>query len=86
MKAYILQLKSPEQWSLLLPLAEFTYNVAKHKAIGMSPFEADIGYLPRLPVDLLTPSPRTSNSRPGTEYAERLIKILRMLRERMEEV
>jgi len=41
LKAYsISQLKSPEQWSQLLPLAEFTYNEAKHKAIGMSPFEA----------------------------------------------
>jgi len=86
LKAYISQLKSPEQWSRLLPLAEFTYNAAKHKAIGMSPFEVDIGYIPRLPLDLLAPGPRTPNSRRGTEFAERLIKILRMLRERMEEV
>jgi len=85
LKAYIAQLKSPEQWSHLLPLAEFTYNAAKHKAIGMSPFEADIGYIPRLPLDLLAPGPRTPILRPGTEYAERLVKILRMLRERMEE-
>jgi len=79
LKAYIAQLKSPEQWSCLLPLAEFTYNAAKHKAIGMSQFEADIGYIPRLPLDLLAPGPRTPISRPGTEYAERLVKILRML-------
>jgi len=85
LKAYIVELKSPEQWSCLLPLAEFTYNAAKHKAIGMSPFEADIGYIPRLPLDLLAPGPRTPISRLGTEYAECLIKILRMLRERMEE-
>jgi len=70
----------------LLPLAEFTYNAAKHKAIGMSPFEADIGYILRLPLDLLSPGPQTPNSRPRTEFAERLVKILRMLRERMEEV
>jgi len=75
----------PEQWSRLLPLAEFTYNVAKHKAIGISLFEADIGYIPRLLLDLLAPGPRTPISRPGTEYAERLVKILRMLREQMEE-
>jgi len=85
LKAYIAQLKSPEQWTRLLPLAEFTYNAAKHKAIGMSPFEADIGYIPRLPLDQLAPGPRTPISRPGTEYAEPLVKILRMLRERMEE-
>jgi len=58
LKAYISQLKSPEQCSQLLPLAEFTYNVAKHKAIGMSPFEADIGYIPRLPLNLLAQGPR----------------------------
>jgi len=85
LKVYIVQLKSPEQWSRLLPLTEFTYNAAKHKAIGISLFEADIGYIPRLPLDLLAPGPRTLISRPGTEYAERLVKILRMLRERMEE-
>ena len=65
----------------MLVLAEFTYNAAKHKAIGMLPFEADIGYIPRLPLDLLAPAPRTPNLRPRTEYAEWLIKILRMLRE-----
>jgi len=85
LKAYIAQLKFPEQWSHLLPLAVFTYNAAKHKAIGISPFEADDGYIPRLPLDLLAPGPRTPISRPGTEYTERLVKILRMLRERMEE-
>ena len=52
LKAYIAQLEDPADWDQLLPLAEFTYNAAKHKAIGMSPFEADIGYIPRLPLDL----------------------------------
>ena len=52
----------------------------------MSPFEADIGYIPRLPLNLLAPGMRMPNSRPGTEFAEQLVKILRMLRERIEEV
>jgi len=51
----------------------------------MLPFQADIGYIPRLPLDLLAPGLRTPNLRPGMEYAEWLVKILRMLRERMEE-
>jgi hypothetical protein len=85
LKAYIAQLPLPEQWTRLLPLAEFTYNAAKHKAIGMSPFEADIGYIPRLPLDLLAPSPQTPGLKSGTTYAEKMAKILRMLRERMEE-
>ena len=66
-------------------LAEFTYNAAKHKAIGMAPFEADIGYIPRLLLDLLAPNPRRLDSEEGLAYAEKLSKILRMLRERMEE-
>ena len=85
LKAYIAQLPRPEQWVRLLPLAEFTYNAAKHKAIGMAPFEADIGYVPRLPLDLLAPDPQRLDSEEGLAYAEKLSKILRMLRERMEE-
>ena len=69
----------------LLPLVEFTYNAAKHKAIGMVPFEADIGYIPRLPLDLLAPDPRRLDSEEGLAYAEKLSKTLRMLCERMEE-
>jgi len=51
----------------------------------MSPFEADIGYIPRLPLDLLAPVPRSSTLQPGEEYADRLSKTVRVLRERMEE-
>jgi len=51
----------------------------------MLPFEADIGYIPRLPLDLLAPGPQTLVSRRSTEYAECLVKIQRMLCERMEE-
>jgi hypothetical protein len=85
LKAYIPQLPLPEQWTRLLPLAEFTYNVAKHNAIGMSPFKADIGYVPRLPLDLLAPSPQTPGLKSGATYAEKMARALRMLRERMEE-
>jgi len=85
LKAYIAQLPFPGHWTQLLPLAEFTYNVARHKAIGMSPFEADIGYIPRLSLDLLAPSPRVPGSESDASYTEKMAKILRMLRERMEE-
>ena len=69
----------------LLPLAEFTYNAAKHKVIGMAPFKADIGYVPRLLLDLLAPDPWRLDSKEGLAYAEKLSKTIRMLRERMEE-
>jgi len=83
LKAYIAQLPRPEQWVRLLPLAKFTYNAAKHKAIGMAPFEADIGYVPWLLLDLLAPDPQRLDSEEGLAYAEKLSKTLRMLRERM---
>jgi len=38
-------------WDRLLPLAEFAYNSTIQTAIGMTPFEADIGYVPRMPLD-----------------------------------
>ena len=31
-------------WSILLPLAEFTYNNTLHTTIGVSPFYANKGY------------------------------------------
>jgi len=59
--------------------------MAKHKAIGMVPFEADIGYIPRLLLDLLASDLQCLDSEEGLAYAEKLSKTLRMLRERMEE-
>ncbi len=38
---------SQDNWVELLYSAELTYNSRIHDAIGMSPFEADLGYVPR---------------------------------------
>lgn len=40
-------------WDELLPAAEFAYNSAVSEDIGMSPFEMDLGYLPKSPLDTL---------------------------------
>lgn len=40
-----------ENWDLLLPSAEFAYNSAVSEDLGMSPFEADLGWKPRDPLD-----------------------------------
>ena len=85
LKAYISQLPRSKQWVRLLLLAEFMYKAAKHKPIGMAPFEADIGYVPQLPLDHLAPDPQRLDCEEGLAYAENLSETLRMLRERMEE-
>jgi len=39
-------------WDEFLHLAEFAYNRRVHATIGMSPFEADLGYIPYMPDDV----------------------------------
>jgi len=51
----------------------------------MAPFEADISYVPQIPLDLLASNPWRLGSEEGLAYAEKLSKTFRMLRERMEE-
>jgi hypothetical protein len=35
------------EWDEMLPILEFAYNSAPNRTIGMTPFEADLGFLPR---------------------------------------
>jgi len=87
LKAYVAQ--RPKEWDRLLPLAEFTYNAAYHKSLKTSPFRADVGFVPRMPIDLLVPVPSVNRmpevSLKADEFAEQMMLDLRMLRERLEE-
>jgi len=49
-----------DNWSQLLPLAEFVYNNAKSASTGMSPFYANYGYHPRATLKIL-PDQRHEN-------------------------
>jgi hypothetical protein len=42
----------PDKEDSLLLLGEFAYNASMHIAIGKTPFELDLGYTPKVPVDL----------------------------------
>jgi hypothetical protein len=48
-----------DYWAELLPSAEFAYNFALREDLGVSPFEVDLGWCPRSPLDMLSGS-RTS--------------------------
>lgn len=45
-----------DDWAELLPSAEFAYNSAISEDLGTSPFEVDLGWCPRSPLDLLSGS------------------------------
>ena len=42
-----------DDWDDLLPAAEFAYNSSVSESLGMSPFELDLGWNPKSPIDLL---------------------------------
>ena len=48
-----------DNWSTLLPLAEFTYNNAPSATMGVSPFFANKGYHPNLSTDTTSAVPST---------------------------
>ena len=45
MRNYVYETQT--NWAELLSFAEFAYNSRYHESIKMSPFEADLGYVPR---------------------------------------
>jgi len=87
LKAYVAQ--HPNEWDRLLPLAEFTYNAAYLKSLETAPFRANVGFVPRMPIDPLLPI-QSANRMPkiileADEFAQQMMSDLRMLRERLEE-
>jgi hypothetical protein len=68
----------------LLTLAEFAYNAIRQKSIEMSPFEADLTYIPRMPLDALASVGRKrreglrsrSASEDGRTFAAEMVNTL----------
>lgn len=57
-------------WDELLPAAEFAYNSAVTEDLGMSPFELDLGWIPKSPLDFIATSEVPVES--VNEFKERL--------------
>lgn len=61
-------------WDELLPGAEFAYNSAVSDDLGMTPFEADLGWNPKSPLDLMSSSNHLNET--VAEFKERLKETL----------
>ena len=57
-----------DNWDELLPAAEFSYNSSVSEDLGMSPFELDLGWIPKSLLDFLS----------GTEVLCKVFKSLRV--------
>jgi hypothetical protein len=78
------------EWDQLLSLAEFAYNASRHQSLEMSPFEADLGYIPRMPLDAVAAvglvsarrSPRGHRHSPpdGRSFAMQMANVLSQLK------
>jgi hypothetical protein len=77
-----------QEWDRLLPMAEFAYNSTYHKTLRMSPFQADCGYSPTMPLDLVfsnsTALLTSDKAQTGVSFAEHLELILREIRDNIE--
>ena len=74
-----------DDWSQLLPLAEFTYNNAQSTSTGMSPFFANYGYHPRATLRVRTTETGVHDN-PGAEtLVERFRRVHAELRSTLEQ-
>jgi RNase H-like domain found in reverse transcriptase/Reverse transcriptase (RNA-dependent DNA polymerase)/Integrase zinc binding domain/Chromo (CHRromatin Organisation MOdifier) domain len=68
-----------DNWVELLPMAEFTYNNAKHASTQVSPFYANYGFHPRLSIDV--ESPKRHQNPAADEWINHLHRVHRALPE-----
>jgi hypothetical protein len=64
-----------DRWDEFLPMAEFAYSSTVHKSTGKTPFELDLGYTPRMPVDIAIQTARNTTRSTAT-FAERMATLL----------
>ena len=71
----VLLKSNSKAWDLILPHAEFAYNMAPSKTTGLSPFKIVYGVEPLNPLDLV---PRPMEGKPSVEASKRAEEIQRL--------
>ncbi|CEG41667.1 retrotransposon nucleocapsid protein [Plasmopara halstedii] len=72
-------------WDEFLHWAEFAYNRRVHATIGMSPFEADLGYIPYMPDDVVSDPEFKKLEKAAREFLLRQEAFLKVAQDRMSE-
>ncbi|GMG15832.1 unnamed protein product [Phytophthora fragariaefolia] len=90
LEEYLRCFVSPRQddWDVHLANAEFAINSAVNSSIKMSPFEADIGYIPRNPIAAVVATKRLGlrgGRRHGVKFTDHQDAVLRQCQETLED-
>ena len=62
-------------WDLILPRAQFAYNISVNRSTGLSPHEIVYGHKPRAPIDLIPMSPLRRASESAETFACRMYDL-----------
>ena len=73
------------EWLRTLSLAEFSYNNNVHSSTGFSPFAANYGFDPRVPINLITPPVDMSDrSKEHSHILRKLLDIHKVIQDQLE--
>ena len=76
---------SQDDWDEFLHFAELAYNRRVHSSIGMSPFEADLGYNPYMPEDVVHDPDFKKLTKAAKNFLVRQMAFLKMAQDAMSE-
>lgn len=71
-------------WDTKLGKAEFAHNHALNRSLGMSPFRAVYGFVPRCPLDLITPPDKTRHHGEAIDFVADLQSLHQQARSHLE--